>query len=430
MPSERPSHTSVPRVGVFHPGTQRFREVSVTLQEAGLLEWCATGVYFKPDKWPYTLLGAMPGSLRQRFLRELRKRRHDKLDDRLVLTNGKWEWALAVALRHPALARFQRTLMEHRNEAFGTWLSRHECMNRTDLVYGFNTCSVELFREAKAKGMPCVLDQTNPYAGFCARNWEEEAQRTPQFGRAQMLRTAATVRWYATREQPELAMADAVVIGSRFAAETLGEAGVDLGKCRVVGNVATVPRVTYSPRPAGQRIRLLFAGVLNPMKGIYYLLEAMKRLDTTQVELLLVGRLDIPERALAPYRHLFTYIPQVPREQLYKHYANTDIFVLPTIHEGFARVLVEAAAMGCPIVTTTASGTDELIGDEEAGYQIAPRDIDGLAEKIDQLCGDRQLREQMGRRAWERAAQFTPERYAERLVSAVLGAWNDSRQLS
>lgn len=410
-----------PKIGVFHPGTQRSHESSLALQQAGLLGWFATGIYYKPGRWPYTLVERLPGRFREACLHELRKRRNEALDDDLIRMHGRWEAMLVLSQRVGFLNRFTQSIMRRRDIEFGHWLTAHkDWMKAADAVYSFNSVALEGFRAAKEQGKVCVLDQTIAYGWYCDRLLRDEAERNPQFGNAELLAMAARSRARAEREDEEFPLADMFIAGSRYVVDTLKEAGVDESKVRIVGNVSTAPVHEYIERPRRDKLRLMFVGAITPRKGIYYLLEAVKRLSSPHVELVLVGRMDVAEAALAPYRHLFTHIPHVPRSELWDIYASADVFVLPTLIEGFARVLVEAAAIGLPIVTTTSSGGEQLIGDDECGFLLEPRDIDALVARLDQLCSDWQLRQQMGRRAWERSGEFTFERYSERVCAAVL----------
>jgi glycosyltransferase involved in cell wall biosynthesis len=74
----------------------------------------------------------------------------------------------------------------------------------------------------------------------------------------------------------------------------------------------------------------------------------------------------------------------------------TDIFVLPSFAEGVPVVLMEAMAAGIPVVATQIAGISELVEEGISGYLVPPGDPVSLAQRIEILLGDHQLREQFG----------------------------------
>jgi len=95
-------------------------------------------------------------------------------------------------------------------------------------------------------------------------------------------------------------------------------------------------------------------------------------------------------------------------------YQQADIFVFPSIEEGSALVTDEAMACGLPVVTTPNAGS--VVRDGVEGFIVSIRDPDALAERIDQLRSDADLRREMGYAARTRATQFTWEIRGETLA--------------
>lgn len=99
-----------------------------------------------------------------------------------------------------------------------------------------------------------------------------------------------------------------------------------------------------------------------------------------------------------------------------------EVFVFPSLYEGFGLTPLEAMACGTPVISSNASSLPEVIGD--AGILIPPRDVDGFARAIARVLEDEPLRRDLQQRAllqaskftWERAARATLEVYARVLV--------------
>ena len=87
------------------------------------------------------------------------------------------------------------------------------------------------------------------------------------------------------------------------------------------------------------------------------------------------------------------------KAKLARLFRRADIFVLPSVNEGFPIVLMEAMSFGLPIVATTVAGIPELVKDGETGILVPPRDPQALADAIARSIESPDLREQYSRNA-------------------------------
>jgi len=93
------------------------------------------------------------------------------------------------------------------------------------------------------------------------------------------------------------------------------------------------------------------------------------------------------------------------REQVYPLYAGFDIFVLPSLWEGGPYALLEAMAMGKPVVATKVAGNADIVVEGETGYLVPPHQPKALAQALLKLLRDPELRQQMGTRGRARVEQ-------------------------
>jgi glycosyltransferase involved in cell wall biosynthesis len=153
--------------------------------------------------------------------------------------------------------------------------------------------------------------------------------------------------------------------------------------------------------------RLLYVGQLNFRKGIRYAVEAFRRLKHPRKEFILVGpstKTTGLEGVSLPDGVKLTGI--LKGEELANAYASATAFVLPTIEEGMALVLGEAMASGLPIVTTTHSGGEDLIGDGVEGYITPPADAEALLQAFEKLASDPEKTKAMGHAARRKASEL------------------------
>ncbi|MDL0128081.1 glycosyltransferase family 4 protein [Halobacterium salinarum] len=168
----------------------------------------------------------------------------------------------------------------------------------------------------------------------------------------------------------------------------------------------------------GERPRVVMVGRLADGKGHEVLLDAVESLKDFQGSVCIVGdgplsdslEVQIDERGLAEDAFLTGFRDDVPRVL-----AASDVLVLPSFREGTPRVITEAMASGLPVVATDIAGIPEQVEDGENGYLVSTGDSGALAERLEELLADGELRERMGARGLERAEQFSVEAMVEEL---------------
>jgi len=169
-----------------------------------------------------------------------------------------------------------------------------------------------------------------------------------------------------------------------------------------------------------EKYRVIFVGLLNLRKGIQYLLQAWNKLSITipedQIELLLVGNLQQDLKLVLqniPIKKNVIFYGSTSRENLRELYRSSNLFVLPSIEDGFGMVMGEAMASGLPVICTTNTGGPDIIIDQEHGFIIPARNSNALAEKIEWCYNNQETCKLMGVNAQEQIKKFTWDRYGE-----------------
>jgi len=163
---------------------------------------------------------------------------------------------------------------------------------------------------------------------------------------------------------------------------------------------------TFSKAPLPENRNFLFVGRLNRDKGVPELLEAARslRAEGLPITVQVIGYFDtnptsLSEAAIAPYIEdgsiEFLGFQEDVRPFLTECYA----FVLPSYHEGTPRSVLEAMAVGRPIITTDAPGCRETVREGENGFLVPVGDVEALKNACRKLCGDPELAARMGARS-------------------------------
>lgn len=153
-------------------------------------------------------------------------------------------------------------------------------------------------------------------------------------------------------------------------------------------------------------IKILFVAAITPRKGLHILVPAFKKVveQNPNICLTVVGIWDwAPEYVQEQFNEtrelqaegkvLFT--GGVKREQLVQHFAEADIFVLPSFAESAPMVISQAMCIGLPIVATNVGGIPEMINHEYSGLMVPPGDVEALAAAILQLVESPEARQKI-----------------------------------
>jgi glycosyltransferase involved in cell wall biosynthesis len=169
-------------------------------------------------------------------------------------------------------------------------------------------------------------------------------------------------------------------------------------------------------------VYVIAVGRLVRRKNLGVLVEAVAALGRPEVRLIVVG--DGPEQAgleaLATGRGLggrVQFRGFVPQELKYQLLAASDIFALPSLHEAFGLVYLEAMHCGLPVLAAKPGGQEDYLEEGVTGFLLAPEDREGLTRALGRLVADPDLRARMGRHNRQRAREFTAAHAAARYTA-------------
>jgi glycosyltransferase involved in cell wall biosynthesis len=168
----------------------------------------------------------------------------------------------------------------------------------------------------------------------------------------------------------------------------------------IISNPVVIPR--EAPVRAMQSVSVVALGRLGRNKGTFDLIHATQILKARHpdVELLLAGdgELSVAEKlandlGLAKNVKILGWVDESARASLLE---SASVFVLPSYSEGLPMSMLEAMATGLPVVVTPVGGITDVVRDGVEGFIVAPGDLQNLADRIDALLSDSDLRSRMG----------------------------------
>lgn len=154
----------------------------------------------------------------------------------------------------------------------------------------------------------------------------------------------------------------------------------------------------------------VFVGRLHADKGVTVLLNAMQFTSQTAGKIHLILQGEVEDESLIPMLEGKENLTHLNRGDVRQTFAGSDVLVLPTLREGFPNVVLEAACMGIPTISTYATGARDAVVNGETGILVKPGDAEELRWAMETLAAEPQTRHQMGSAARMRAlADFQQE---------------------
>jgi len=166
---------------------------------------------------------------------------------------------------------------------------------------------------------------------------------------------------------------------------------------------ATINKPVGQP---GDPTTILFVGQVGKRKGAFDILKAASRIhaEAPNSRLLMVGpdefagewdqvMAEVDKQGLRDY---IEFTGPLQGEDLLNAYARGDLLLLPSYHEGFPAVLIEAGAFGQPVITTPVGAITDYVQEGENGFLIPPGDPEAIADRVLALVNNSQMRKEMG----------------------------------
>ena len=406
-----------------HRGARDGYQVARALEEVGLLETLVTDLYWPSDRrWAQGLERLSPRQVSQ----ALRCRNAVNLSSKFVRSC----WASGISSLLASKVRWlpfdlERSAARWCDQVLGDRAGQLATETGSALLsysyYGYNS-----FSQFRGDG-PRILFQLHPHPSSVRTILQNELRRSPE------CRSSLDKEWELAlpeidfqRLVQEVSMAEHWMVASNFTKKTLVENGVPTDRIAVVPY--GIDRSIYfgTPRVKAKKgpLKLLFVGTLTQRKGIKYLVEALDLLPPGSVELTVCGR---PVDDLQTFRnssstiHLF---PSICTADLLQAYRAADVFVFPSLAEGFGQVLLEAMASGLPTISTENTAAPDLIDHGQEGFVIRPGSASELAAHIEEFLRNPDLLSAMSEGALKRAEYFSWARFRRGVTDFVRNVAN------
>lgn len=305
------------------------------------------------------------------------------------------------------------------------WLGRKagKLSNKKKLPI-FSCCRYAMTAFNISKIHPKILFQYHPQSGCVKEILQDEVDKNPMAKKTILEETEFR---YSKKQLDdsifEVKLSDFAVGASTFTLKTLIKQGMTENCVHMAPYGVNIK--DFKPRNNFRKIdkmRFLFVGSFSQRKGISYLLQAFKELEDEgeNFSLTMTGRGIMDYELVKSYnlKCLETHV-NLPLEELVKLMQESDVFVFPSICEGFGLVLIQAMATGMPLITTYNTSGPDFIEEGKDGFLIETQDIEAIKNKVRYFLQNPEEVKRMGQNAISKSKDFTWERFSSEIIKSV-----------
>ena len=413
------------KVMVVHPAQQHSYRLAAALKKQGFLYKYVTTVYCKSGSFTKAAACLLRGNLRKKAF----ARSCEELEDSDVVQFCEGEGLLKLLTMHlPGLKRFYRKVKYHTADRFAKKAARYAIRHQVDAVVGYDDSSSLLFEtlEKQAPEILRILDMSAANILYMKEIYEKDIELQPHF--AARLKGERQVVWdreTRLRAKQELQYAQIFLTPSHFVEKSLKASGILEQQIKICPYGVDPERFsvkTYrDPEEISETpVRFIYVGGVKELKGISYLLEAIQNLPESRAQLTVVGQVQTSDPDLLPFLERIQFTGPVLHEKVAELLQEADVFVFPSLGEGWSLAVLEAASCGLPLILSEHSGVNDAVTDGREGFVVPIQSTEALTEKMRWFTEHPDQIEPMGRAAREMALGYTWERYEKR-VAKIFG---------
>lgn len=289
-------------------------------------------------------------------------------------------------------------------------------VGNADCVYNMYIENYDFLVYAKSKGVKVVVDiyETPMTYKYLIEEIKNNSEYSVFNKQIESYKYSHEVRMHYMENI--LRLADYYTIPSQFVIKSMTEfKNFDINKVLFLPYGSSIVPEKYKYKPVKHRI--IWVGNDPVRKGLLYCAKAADILkqEYNDLDFRIIGVVNDELKNAKPFRNL-NFVGVLDKEQLMEEYRSAEAYVFPTLFEGFAGTVIEAASCGCPIITTECAGTDT---EEFPAIYIPAMDVSSIVDNVRRLFCDSTLRDKMSKDVFDYAHKLKPDNYEKRLVECL-----------
>ena len=417
------------KIIVAHEGKQHsFRTAEALLQKGYLFKYITT-IYDKP----HSLTRMVKWLLRGDAKKKCASHRTETLPDDMVVQYCEGIGLLRLFLsKIPFLYKYFPHYYDWLHDSFGKKVAEFAIKNNVDAVIMYDTNANECWKilKERAPQIKRIQDVSIANRLFMKENFIKDMEQTHDAS----IKEEQIYLWNENnckRFLEEINDSQYFLIASNVVKRSMMFSGVKEEQMFMAPYGVDCSKFNFvQKQPLKLPLKLVYVGQVTYRKGIHHLLKVMDRFSENDVELYLAGGYSETTPFVQEYknRRNIHFLGFVTRDVLASLYQKSDVFVFPTLGEGYGMVILEALSCGVPCIVSDLAGGDDAIIEGYNGFKFKAGDDDDLYNKILWFMNHPEILPEMSLNSRKSVENQTWQSYYDCVVKAVEAIMNVNKK--
>lgn len=388
------------KVIVAHPGRQHSFRLATALKKCGMLHSYVTTVY---DNHSF-LMNIVKKLIKGDNLNRAEGRKCEAIDDSEVKTfcliNGLFLILLKKVDRRKILYNL---FAEWQKKCFERKLAKYAIKNNVDavVVYDTNAYYIGKYFKKHNINIKLIMDVSAMHRQFMRDIYLKDMEQYPKY--AEFFKNeqkAIFDKKQMFRFNAEITYIDNFIVASDIVRKSLIASSIQENKIFIAAYGSTFTGVENKNNfNYNNALQLIYVGQVTPRKGIHHLLEAIAQYDINDIKLKLVGDYNNSSHIYDNYLKRCEFLGFISHSDLKQHLLTADIFIFPSLGDGFGFAAVEALSYGLPCIVSENAGISDYIENYNNGFIIPAHSSDAIVEKISWFLNNKDKLSEMSKKA-------------------------------
>lgn len=412
------------KVIVAHPAQQHSYKTAVALKKAGYLYKYATTVYSKKK----SLTTIFSRLLRGDNLKRAHGRNCNELDDADIIQFCELEGLVLLFLRRIDRTKYFSTIWSNYVEKkFNRKIAKYAEKMDIHILVSYDTASSYMLEilEKKKSNIIKIIDMSAPNVTYMDNIFMQDLNNSR--GYSNELRDLVTTKNYnqtINRSAIEMLQADYFLVASSFTYNSLNYCGIkddQIFLCPYgITEVKLQKNEILHNREGGKRkMKCIFVGRVTQQKGVFYLFDAIKKVNLDIFSFSFIGSYDITKPYYTEFGEICTFEGHVTKDKMAEFYKEADILIFPSLADGFGLSVLEALSFGVPVICSSNAGASDLITNGYNGFIVPASDGNAIVERLLWFSNNKEKFDVMRDNARESVEKYTWENYNQLLKTVI-----------
>lgn len=408
------------KIVVAHPAQQHSYRLATALKKAGMLEKYITTVYFKKNSLTRFTSEFLKGDLKEKAVR----RRCEELGDRNVKQYCELLGLVKLACMHLKILNPMLHFINYLTaDLFSVLVALYAIRKKVDAVVFYDDTSPIGFKILKkfAPHIVRILDVSAISRVYMKDIYKNDIRMAPSFSdklRNEVGDCFENIKME-KRFSEEIELSQKFIVPSEIVKKSLIYSGVSDNDIRICPYGVDINEFQCAQKEKSEVVRFVYVGGVKELKGIYYLLEAFQDIPHRKATLSIVGDVDLEAKYLQKYKNNVTFIGRVLHDEIPEVLSKYDVFIFPSLGDGYGLAAMEAAACGLPLIVTENSGIADIVKDGWNGFIIPAQDKEAIVRKARWFIDNSSEIKEMGKRSRKAIESMTWDTYYRKVSECI-----------